>query len=79
MKKTVVATLIGLTLNVAFANNDVAKPTEPTTKVDKAETVKTVITEDNGFKASVLIDNLNNPWDMVWGGRWQYLGDRASR
>lgn len=67
MKKTVVATLIGLTLNVAFANNDVAKPTEPTTKVDKAETVKTVITEDNGFKASVLIDNLNNPWDMVWG------------
>ncbi|MGX2968173.1 glucose/sorbosone family PQQ-dependent dehydrogenase [Ursidibacter sp. B-7004-1] len=26
-----------------------------------------VITEDAGFKSSVLIDNLNNPWEMLWG------------
>ena len=27
----------------------------------------TVNTSEANYKASVLIDNLNNPWDMVWG------------
>ncbi|WP_373101138.1 MULTISPECIES: hypothetical protein [Pasteurellaceae] len=27
----------------------------------------TVNTGEANYKASVLIDNLNNPWEMVWG------------
>lgn len=51
MKKTIFASLLGLIVSNVYA--DVQNPN--------------VATEESNFKASVLIDNLDSPWDMVWG------------
>lgn len=53
MKKTALATLLGLSLFSAYSH--------------AAVTNSSVATEESGYQGSVLIDGLENPWDMVWG------------
>ncbi len=54
MKKTIFAVMIGF---VSMA----------TSAQQEAQQVPQVITEESGFKAGVLADKLDSPWDMVWG------------
>ncbi|WP_373818613.1 glucose/sorbosone family PQQ-dependent dehydrogenase [Glaesserella sp.] len=51
MKKNMLAVAVGLFSLSAYAQ--IENPS--------------VVTDESGLKASVLVDKLDNPWDMVWG------------
>ena len=70
MKKTIIASLFTVAFASGFAYAEENKAsTEAATEQVKVEAPakSAVITEDMGFQASVLVENLDNPWDMVWG------------